>query len=67
MKTGDKEIKLGVVETASPEDVLRRLEDLDIATVSYDHPPLFTVEDSKPLRSPLPGGIAKTFFLKGKK
>ena len=60
MKTGDEEIKLGVVETASPED-------LDIATVSYDHPPLFTVEDSKPLRSPLPGGIAKTFFLKGKK
>ena len=60
MKTGDEEIKLGVVETASPED-------LDIATVSYDHPPLFTVEDSKALRGPLSGGHCKNLFLKGKK
>jgi Ala-tRNA(Pro) deacylase len=67
MKTGDEEIKLGVVETASPEDVLRRLEDLDIATVTYDHPPFFTVEDSKALRGPLPGGHCKNLFLKGKK
>jgi Ala-tRNA(Pro) deacylase len=67
METGDEEIKLGVVETASPKDVLRRLEDLDIATVTYDHPPLFTVEDSKALRGPLPGGHCKNLFLKGKK
>lgn len=51
----------------SPEQLLARLDELGIRTVTYAHPPLFTVEESKALRGELPGGHCKNLFLKDKK
>ena len=33
----------------------------------YNHPPLFTVEDSKNMRGPIEGAHTKNLFLKNKK
>ena len=52
---------------ARSEELFRRLDALDIETVSHRHPPLFTVEESKALRGDLPGGHTKSLFLKDKK
>lgn len=51
----------------SPESLLARLDDLGIAYARHDHPPLFTVEDSKALRGDLPGGHCKNLFLRDRK
>lgn len=51
----------------SPEQLLARLGELGIATVTHSHPPLFTVEESKALRGELPGGHCKNLFLKDRK
>ncbi len=51
---------------ASPDELFARLRALGIATATYDHPPLFTVEESKRLRGRLPGGHCKSLFLKDK-
>ena len=50
-----------------PEDLLARLDALGIATRTHDHPPLYTVEDSKRRRGDLPGGHCKNLFLKDKR
>ena len=55
------------VALVSADDVLARLADLSIDSVTYDHPPLFTVEDSKAYRGPIPGCHCKNLFLRGKK
>jgi Ala-tRNA(Pro) deacylase len=52
---------------ARPEDLFARLDALGIETRTHDHPPLFTVEDSKRLRGDLPGGHCKNLFLKDKR
>ncbi|MGQ9370864.1 prolyl-tRNA synthetase associated domain-containing protein [Azospirillum sp. ST 5-10] len=51
----------------SPEQLLARLAELGIPAVTHQHPPLFTVEESKALRGELPGGHCKNLFLKDKK
>lgn len=51
----------------TPEELLSFLEDHDIETTTYDHPPVFTVEESRRLRGDLPGGHCKSLFLKDKK
>nr|WP_160000641.1 prolyl-tRNA synthetase associated domain-containing protein [Roseomonas sp. 18066] len=51
---------------ATPAQLLARLEALGIAQQTVEHPPLFTVADSKALRGQLPGGHAKNLFLKPK-
>jgi Ala-tRNA(Pro) deacylase len=51
---------------ATPEQLLARLGELGISVKTYDHPPLFTVEESKRLRGQLPGGHCKSLFLKDK-
>lgn len=51
---------------ATPDELFARLRELGIATTTYDHPPLFTVEESKRLRGRLPGGHCKSLFLKDK-
>ncbi len=51
----------------SPEQLLQRLKDLGIESMTHEHPPLLTVEDSKRLRGDLPGGHCKNLFLKDKK
>jgi len=54
-------------EPASPEALLRRLEELGIAAITVSHPPLFTVAQSKELRGSLPGHHVKNLFLRNKK
>ena len=52
---------------ASPEDLLAYLAALGIETETVDHPPLFTVEDSRTLRGEILGGHTKNLFVKDKK
>ena len=52
---------------ASPEDLLAYLASLGVETETVDHPPLFTVEDSRTLRGEIPGGHTKNLFVKDKK
>ncbi len=51
----------------SPAGLLDRLADLAIAATTVEHPPLFTVEQSKALRGQLPGLHIKNLFLRNKK
>ncbi len=51
----------------TPADLLARLDALGIAHRTVDHPPLFTVEQSKSLRGSLPGAHTKNLFLRNKK
>ena len=51
----------------TPEALLERLAALGIETRTVHHEPLFTVEQSKALRGQLPGGHAKSLFLRNKK
>lgn len=52
---------------ATPDTLYARLDALGIAYARHDHPPLFTVEDSKALRGDLPGGHCKNLFLRDRK
>ena len=52
---------------ASRAELAQCLERLGIATVTVEHPPLFTVEESRALRGEIPGGHTKNLFLKDKK
>lgn len=49
------------------QKLITMLDDLGIVTRSVEHPPLRTIDDSKRLRGDLPGGHAKSLFLKDKK
>jgi Ala-tRNA(Pro) deacylase len=51
----------------TPEDLLAYLGSLSIETTAIDHPPLFTVDDSRALRGDIPGGHTKNLFVKDKK
>ncbi|MBL4756690.1 MAG: prolyl-tRNA synthetase associated domain-containing protein [Rhizobiales bacterium] len=51
----------------SRENLMQRLDELGIRSVTRDHAPLFTVEDSKSLRGEIPGTHSKNLFLKDKK
>jgi Ala-tRNA(Pro) deacylase len=51
----------------SPEQLLDYLSSLSIEAETVDHPPLFTVEDSRALRGDIPGGHTKNLFVKDKK
>ncbi len=51
----------------SRDDLLARLDELGIATTTVEHPPLFTVADSRRLRGEIAGGHTKNLFLKDKK
>ncbi len=48
-------------------ELLDYLADLDIATVTADHEPVFTVEEARRLRGALPGAHSKSLFLRNKK
>jgi Ala-tRNA(Pro) deacylase len=52
---------------ASRHDLFALLERLGIETATVEHPPLFTVEQSKRLRGEIPGAHTKNLFLKSKK
>lgn len=49
------------------DELLARLDSLDIVTRTVSHPPLRTVEESKRLRGDLPGGHIKNLFLRDKR
>lgn len=49
------------------DDLFARLTGLGVAFTRHDHPPLFTVDESKALRGSLPGGHCKNLFLRDRK
>ncbi len=48
-------------------ELMSFLDGLGIETKTYDHPPLFTVQQSEALRGEIPGGHTKNLFVKDKK
>jgi Ala-tRNA(Pro) deacylase len=52
---------------ARPDDLFAYLDRLGIAHATVEHPPLFTVEESRALRGQIPGGHTKNLFLRDKK
>jgi Ala-tRNA(Pro) deacylase len=52
---------------AGRAELLAYLDDLNIATTTVEHPPLFTVEQSRALRGEIGGAHTKNLFLKDKK
>lgn len=53
--------------SATREDLMARLDALDINVTTVEHPPVFTVDEAQALRGDLPGGHTKNLFLKDKK
>jgi Ala-tRNA(Pro) deacylase len=51
----------------TPEQLFAALDGLGIAHKTVQHPPLFTVEQSRKLRGQIPGGHTKNLFLRDKK
>lgn len=52
---------------ATPDDLLKYLQGLGLATETHDHAPVFTVEEANAQCGHLPGGHCKNLFLKDKK
>jgi Ala-tRNA(Pro) deacylase len=52
---------------ATPEDLFALLARLGIETVTVEHPPLFSVEESRHLRGEIPGAHTKSLFLVDRK
>src|SRR5215831_6252033 len=53
--------------SASPTDLFAYLDRLGIAHTTVNHPPLFTVEQSRALRGQIAGGHTKNLFLRDKR
>ena len=52
---------------ATRDDLFQRLDELEIATRTVEHPPVFTVAESAELDRAIPGGHTKNLFLKDAK
>lgn len=52
---------------ATRQDLMKKLENLEIEVETVEHPPLFTVDESKSLRGTISGGHTKNLFMKDKK
>ena len=52
---------------ATPEELFAFLARLGIATSTIEHPPLFSVEESRHLRGEIPGAHTKNLFLVDRK
>ena len=52
---------------ATRDDLFQRLDELEIATRTVAHPPVFTVAESAELDRAIPGGHTKNLFLKDAK
>lgn len=50
----------------SRTELFSKLDDLDIAHKTYEHTPVFTVEESAAIKAKMPGGHSKNLFLKDK-
>ena len=51
---------------ATRQELFARLDALSISHSTYDHAPVFTVEDSAAIKDHMPGGHSKNLFLKDK-
>lgn len=51
---------------AAREDLFALLDELEIAHNTYDHAPIFTVEEGQDIKANMPGGHTKNLFLKDK-
>lgn len=54
-------------KTATPDPLATRFQALGIESVTYAHPPVFTVGEGKDFKHLIPGGHTKNLFLKDKK
>jgi Ala-tRNA(Pro) deacylase len=52
---------------ATPEELLATLDRLGLEVTTVEHPPLFTVDESKALRGAIRGAHTKNLFLKDRK
>ena len=52
---------------ATPDELFRRLDELEIAYETVHHAPVFTVDEAKVLRGELSGAHTKNLFLRNKK
>jgi len=52
---------------STPDGLFAFLAGIGIKVTTIEHPPLYTVEDSKILRGPIVGGHTKNLFLKDRK
>jgi Ala-tRNA(Pro) deacylase len=57
----------GVVKTPTPEPLSSFFKTHDIAVATYQHEPVFTVNEGRHIKDALPGGHTKNLFLKDKK
>lgn len=53
--------------SATPKQLLSRLDDLAVRYHYFSHPPVFTVEEARRHCSHIPGGHCKNLFLRSKK
>jgi Ala-tRNA(Pro) deacylase len=60
-------LKVSETPPATDTELFNRLDALGIAHRTYDHPPVFTVEESQALCAHVPGGHTKNLFLKDRK
>lgn len=51
----------------TPEPIAAKFRDLGIESVTYQHPPVFTVDEGREFKNQIPGGHTKNLFLKDKK
>lgn len=51
---------------ATRQDLFDYLDKLDISHTTYDHAPIFTVEEGAEIKAKMPGGHTKNLFLKDK-
>lgn len=52
---------------ATQEELFQLLNELGIETVTHEHEPVFTVEESEHVTAAIPGGHTKNLFVKDKK
>jgi Ala-tRNA(Pro) deacylase len=58
---------MSLTSKLSPQELLKKLEELEIKTTTYEHEAVFTVEESSKIKQDIPGGHTKNLFLKDKK
>ena len=60
-------LKVSEASPATDTELFNRLDALGVAHRTYDHPPVFTVEELQALCAHVPGGHTKNLFLKDRK
>ena len=51
----------------TPAELFAQLRRLGILTATHEHPAVFTVEQSRPIKAALPGGHTKNLFVKDRR